>query len=89
MQMSILVSSKASLLGTSDSVTLGAVIDGIIEKKMGADHAAISRYYRPDVHAQARDVKKQHLPKQLSLAHHLRVRWVWLGLVCQHLLWLR
>ena len=49
MQMSILVSSKASLLGTSDSVTLGAVIDGIIEKKMGADHAAISRYYRPEV----------------------------------------
>jgi hypothetical protein len=32
-QMSILISSKAALLGTSDSVTLGAVIDGIMEKK--------------------------------------------------------
>jgi len=33
MQMSILISSKASLLGTSDSVTLGAVMDAIVEKK--------------------------------------------------------
>ena len=48
MQMSILISSKASLLGTSDSVTLGAVMDAIVEKKMGTDHAAVSRYYRPD-----------------------------------------
>lgn len=49
MQMSILVSSKAYLLGTSDSVALGAVIDGIIEKKLGSDHVAVSRYYRPEV----------------------------------------
>ena len=54
MQMSIIVSSKASLLGTSDSVTLSAVIDGIMEKRMGGDHGAVSRYYRPDVQAPAR-----------------------------------
>jgi hypothetical protein len=48
MQMSILISSKAALLGTADSVALGAVIDGIIEKRLGADHSAVSRYYRPD-----------------------------------------
>jgi len=49
MQMSIIVSSKASLLGTSDSVALGAVVDGIMERRMGADHGAVSRYYRPEV----------------------------------------
>ena len=49
MQMSIIVSSKASLLGTSDSVALGAVVDGIMERRMGADHSAVSRYYRPEV----------------------------------------
>jgi hypothetical protein len=48
-QMSILISSKAALLGTSDSVMLGAVIDSIMEKKMGGDQASLSRYYRPDV----------------------------------------
>ena len=48
MQMSIIVSSKASLLGTSDSVALGAVVDGIMERRMGADHSAVSRYYRLD-----------------------------------------
>ena len=48
LQMSILVSSKASLLGTSDSVALGTVIDSIIEKRMGGDHVAVSRYYQPD-----------------------------------------
>ena len=47
-QMSILISSKAALLGTSDSVVLGAVIDSIMEKKMGGDQALLSRYYRPD-----------------------------------------
>lgn len=50
-QMSILISSKAALLGTSDSVVLGAVIDSIMEKKMGGDQALLSRYYRPDVQA--------------------------------------
>ena len=54
MQMSILISSKASLLGTSDSVTLGAVIDSIIEKKLGGDHVAVSRYYRPEVQGPSR-----------------------------------
>lgn len=49
MQMSIIVSSKATLLGTSDSVALGAVVDGIMERRMGADHGAVSRYYRPEV----------------------------------------
>ena len=53
-QMSILISSKAALLGTSDSVTLGAVIDGIMEKKIGNDQASLSRYYRPDVQAPAK-----------------------------------
>jgi hypothetical protein len=47
-QLSILISSKASLLGTSDGGALDAVIDHIVEKKMGSDHAAVSRYYRPD-----------------------------------------
>ena len=54
MQMSILISSKAALLGTADSVTLGAVIDGIMEKRMGADHGAVSRYYRPEVQGPAK-----------------------------------
>jgi hypothetical protein len=50
-QMSILISSKAALMGTSDGGTLNAVIDGIMEKKLGSDHAAVSRYYRPEVQA--------------------------------------
>ena len=54
MQMSILVSSKASLLGTSDTVALGAVIDGIMERKLAGDHEAVSRYYRPDAQAPSR-----------------------------------
>ena len=53
-QMSILVSSKASLLGTSDSVALGTVIDSIIEKRMGGDHVAVRRYYSPDVQSPAK-----------------------------------
>ena len=48
-KMFILVSSKASLLGTADSVALGTVIDSIIEKRMGGDHVVVSRYYQPDV----------------------------------------
>ena len=54
MQMSILVSSKASLLGTSDTVALGAVIDGIMERKLAGDHEAVSRYYRPDAQVPSR-----------------------------------
>jgi hypothetical protein len=53
-QMSILISSKAALLGTSDSVTLGAVIDSIMEKKIGSDQASLSRYYRPEAQAPAK-----------------------------------
>lgn len=48
-QMTMLISSKASLLGTSDSVALGAVIDGIMEKRLGSDHGAVSRYYRNEI----------------------------------------
>ena len=53
-QMAILISSKATLLGTSDSVTLAAVIDRIVEKKIGSDYASLSRYYRPEVQAPAK-----------------------------------
>jgi hypothetical protein len=53
-QLSILISSKASLMGTSDGGALDAVIDHIVEKKMGSDHAAVSRYYRPDVQGPAK-----------------------------------
>ncbi len=47
-QLSILISSKASLLGTSDGGLVDASIDRIVERKMGNDHASVSRYYRPD-----------------------------------------
>jgi hypothetical protein len=53
-QLSILISSKASLLGTSDGIAMDAVIDRIVEKRMGNDHSAVSRYYRPDVQGPAR-----------------------------------
>jgi hypothetical protein len=46
-QMSILISSRASLMGTSDSSTLSSVFDALMEKKLGNDPAALSRYYQP------------------------------------------
>jgi hypothetical protein len=62
-QMSILISSKASLMGTADGGALGAVIDGIMEKKMGGDHGAVSRYYRPDAQAPAKGREDSAPPK--------------------------
>lgn len=48
-QMSILISSRASLMGTSDSSTLSSVFDALMEKKLGNDPVALSRYYQPVV----------------------------------------
>ena len=53
-QMSILISSRASLMGTSDTSTLSAVFDSLMEKKLGNDPAALSRYYQPVVQGPAR-----------------------------------
>ena len=53
-QMSILISSRASLMGTSDSSTLASVFDALMEKKLGNDPAALSRYYLPVVQGPAR-----------------------------------
>ena len=52
--MSILISSRASLMGTSDSSTLSSVFDALMEKKLGNDPAALSRYYQPVVQGPAR-----------------------------------
>lgn len=61
--MSILISSKASLMGTADGGALGAVIDGIMEKKMGGDQGAVSRYYRPEAQAPAKGREDSAPPK--------------------------
>ena len=53
-QMSILISSRASLMGTSDSSTLSSVFDALMEKKLGNDPVALSRYYQPVVQGPAR-----------------------------------
>jgi hypothetical protein len=54
MQLAILHSSKASLLGTADSMALSAVFDTIMEKRMGNNPEALSRYYRPEVQGPGR-----------------------------------
>ena len=53
-QMSILISSRASLMGTSDTSTLSSVFDALMEKKLGNDPVALSRYYQPVVQGPAR-----------------------------------
>jgi hypothetical protein len=53
-QMSILISSRASLMGTSDTSTLSSVFDALMEKKLGNDPAALSRYYLPVVQGPSR-----------------------------------
>ena len=53
-QMSILISSRASLMGTSDTSTLSSVFDALMEKKLGNDPVALIRYYQPVVPGQAR-----------------------------------
>jgi hypothetical protein len=52
--MSILISSRASLMGTSDTSTLSSVFDALMEKKLGNDPVALSRYYQPVVQGPAR-----------------------------------
>jgi len=53
-QMSILISSRASLMGTADTSTLASVFDSLMEKKLGNDPAALSRFYQPVVQGPAR-----------------------------------
>jgi len=53
-QMSILISSRASLMGTADTSTLSSAFDAVMEKKIANDHAALSRYYQPVVQGPAR-----------------------------------
>jgi hypothetical protein len=52
--MSILISSRASLMGTADTSTLASVFDSLMEKKLGNDPAALSRFYQPVVQGPAR-----------------------------------
>lgn len=47
-QLSILHSSKAALMGTSDSTVLSAAFDTIMEKRLANNPEALSRYYRPE-----------------------------------------
>jgi len=54
MQLSILHSSKAALMGTADSMALSAVFDTIMEKRLANNPEALSRYYRPEMQAPAR-----------------------------------
>jgi hypothetical protein len=54
MQLSILHSSKAALMGTSDSMALSAVFDAIIEKRLANNPEALNRYYRPEAQMPAR-----------------------------------
>ncbi len=54
LQLSILHSSKAALMGTSDSMALSAVFDTIMEKRLANNPEALNRYYRPEVQAPAR-----------------------------------
>jgi hypothetical protein len=53
MQLSILHSSKAALMGTADSMTLSALFDAIIEKRLINNPEALNSYYRPESQAQA------------------------------------
>lgn len=53
-QMSILISSRAALMGTSDTSTLSSVFDALMEKKLGNDPVALSRYYQPVAQTTAR-----------------------------------
>jgi hypothetical protein len=54
MQLSILHSSKAALMGTADSMTLSALFDAIIEKRLINNPEALNSYYRPETQAQSR-----------------------------------
>jgi hypothetical protein len=54
MQLSILHSSKAALMGTADSMALSAVFDTIMEKRLANNPEALSRYYRPEAQMQTR-----------------------------------
>ena len=54
MQLSILHSSKAALMGTADSMALSAVFDTIMEKRFANNPEALSRYYRPEAQTQTR-----------------------------------
>ena len=54
MQLAILHSSKASLMGTADSMALSAVFDTIMEKRMANNPEALNRYYRPEVQGPGR-----------------------------------
>jgi len=54
MQMSILISSRASLMGTSDTLALSTVFDALMEKRLENNPAALDRYYRPVVQGPGR-----------------------------------
>jgi hypothetical protein len=54
LQLSILHSSKAALMGTSDSMALSAAFDSIMEKRLANNPEALNKYYRPDAQAPAR-----------------------------------
>ena len=53
-QLSILHSSKAALMGTADSMALSATLDAIMEKRMANNPEALNRYYRPEVQGPGR-----------------------------------
>ena len=53
-QMSILISNRASLMGSADSSTLTAAFDYEMEKKLAKDPAALARFYLPVAQSPAR-----------------------------------
>ena len=53
-QLAILHSSKAALMGTADSMALTAVFDAIMEKRLANNPEALNRYYRPEVQGSGR-----------------------------------
>ena len=53
-QLAILHSSKAALMGTADSMALTAVFDAIMEKRLANNPEALNRYYRPEVQGPGR-----------------------------------
>lgn len=67
-QMSILISSRASLMGTADTSTLSSAFDAVMEKKIANDHAALGRYYQPVVQGPARGSAAAAAPAETATA---------------------
>ena len=61
-QLSILHSSKAILLGTADSMAVSATFDAIMEKRLVKNPEALAKYYRPEVQTPSRSKAESASP---------------------------